>query len=153
MASFITNRGKFLLLDLYFRGQNAPASFEVHLVTSAVAPTVDTNTLSELTEIADGNGYTQSTGFALSRNTTDWDTATEDDTGDLAKVLAKDVSWTATGGPLPASGGAARYAVCTTPDAGAAAKKVISVWDLGADRSVSIGQPLTLQDCENRLTE
>lgn len=153
MASGFTNRGKFLLLDLYFRAQNAPASFEVHLVTSATAPTADTNVLSDLTEIANGNGYTATTGFALARDTTDWDTLTEDDTGDLGKVLAKDVAWTASGGPLPASGGAARYAVLTTPDSGAANKKVIAYWDLGADRSVSVGQPLTLQDCELRLTE
>lgn len=153
MASGWTNRGKFLVLDAYFRAQNQAASFEVHLVTSATAPTADTNTLDQLTEIADGNGYAQSTGFALARNTTDFDTLTEDDTGDLAGLLAKDVTWTASGGSLPASGNGARYAVLTTPDAGAANKKVIAYFDLVADRSVSVGQPLTLQDCELRLTE
>lgn len=153
MASGWTNRGKAIVLDSFFRSNGTPASFEVHLVTSATAPTADTNVLSDLTEIADGNGYTQSTGFALARNTTDWDSPTEDDTGDLGKVLAKDVAWTASGGSVPASGGAARYAVLTTPDSGAANKKVLAYWDLGADRTVSVGQTLTLQDAELRLTE
>lgn len=153
MASGFTNRGKAILLDSFFRSNGTPASFEVHLVTSATAPTADTNVLSDLTEIADGNGYAQSTGFALARNTTDWDAPTEDDTGDLGKILAKDITWTASGGPLPASGNGARYAVLTTPDAGAGNKKVLAYWDLVADRSVSVGQPLTLTDAELRLTE
>ena len=153
MASGFTNRGKAILLDSFFRNNGTPASFEVHLVTSATAPTADTNVLSDLTEIADGNGYAQSTGFALARNTTDWDAPTEDDTGDLGKILAKDITWTASGGPLPASGNGARYAVLTTPEAGAGNKKVLAYWDLVADRSVSVGQPLTLTDAELRLTE
>lgn len=148
-----TNRGKFLVLDAYFRAQNQAASFEVHLVTSAATPTADTNVLTDLTEIADGNGYAQSTGFALARNTTDFDVMTEDDTGDMGFIQAKDVVWTASGGPIPASGNGARYAVCTTPDAGAGNKKVIAFWDLTADRTVSVGQSLTLQNCELRLTE
>ncbi len=79
MASGWTNRGKFLILDSYFRDQNEPASFEVHLVTSATAPDADTNILTDLTEIADGNGYTQTTGYALARNTTDFDAPMEFD--------------------------------------------------------------------------
>lgn len=153
MASFITNRGKAIILDAFFRNQNQPASFEVHLVTGASTPTVDTNDLSELTEVANGNGYTTSTGFQLSRNTTDWDTLNEDDGGNLANLLAKDVVWTASGGPIPASGDAARWAACTTPGATAADKKILLVWDLGADRPVSIGQNLTLENADVRLTE
>lgn len=153
MASGVTNRGKFAMLNSYFRNTGAPTNFYVALCTSAATPTVDINTLSELTQIANGNGYDATAGgYQLARNATDWDTLTEDDSGDLAKVLAKDVAWTATGGSLPASGNGARWAVLTDDNATVNSRIVIAWWDLISDRTVSVGQPLTLQDCEVRLT-
>ena len=151
MASGVTNRGKFAFLNAYFRATGIPTNLYVALCTSAVTPTVDTNTFSELTEIAAGNGYTAG-GYQLARNATDWDTLTEDDTGDLAKVLAKDVAWTASGGSIPGSGNGARWAILTDDNATQGSRIVIAWWDLVSDRSVSVGQPLTLQDCEVRLT-
>lgn len=147
MASGWTNRGKFLALDVLFRNTGAPTNFFVALVTSAVTPTADTNTLSELTEIAAGNGYT-SGGFSLSRNATDFDVLTEDDTNDKALVQVKDIVWTAAAGPIPASGSGARYAVLTTDEATVGNRQVIAFFDLSADRSVSDGQTLTLQNTE-----
>lgn len=151
MASGITNRGKYKLLDWVFRGTALPTNFYVALVTSAASPTVDTNTLSELTEIAAGNGYTAG-GISLTKNSTDFDTLTEDDSGDLGKVQIKDLTWTASGGSLPASGNGARWAVLTDDNATQGSRLVLAWWDLVSDRSVSVGQPLTLQDCELRLT-
>lgn len=151
MAGF-TNRGKKLLLEEMFRNPTEFTNFYVALCTSATAPTADTNTLSELTQIASGNGYTAN-GIQLSRNSTDFDTLTEDDTGDLAKILIKDLVWTASGGNLPASGGGARYAVLTDDNATAGSRQILAFWDLGSDRTVSDTQTLTLQDCELRLTE
>jgi len=151
MASGITNRGKYKLLDWVFRGSALPTNYYVALVTSAATPTADTNTLSELTEIAAGNGYTAG-GISLTKNSTDFDTLTEDDSGDLGKVLIKDLTWTASGGTLPASGNGARYAVLTDDNATQGSRLVLAWWDLVSDRSVSSGQPLTLQDCELRLT-
>ena len=151
MASGITNRGKYKLLDWTFRGTALPTNFYVALVTSAATPTVDTNTLSELTEIATGNGYTAG-GISLTKNSTDFDTLTEDDASDLGKVQIKDLAWTASGGALPASGNGARYAVLTDDNATQGSRLVLAWWDLVSDRSVSSGQPLTLQDCELRLT-
>ena len=147
-----TNRGKMLMLDNYFRAATPPTNFYVALVTSATAPTADTNTLSQLTEIAAGNGYT-SGGISLSRNGTDFDTLTENDTNDRGELLIKDLVWTASGGPLPASGNGARYAVLTTDEGTVGNRQVIAFWDLTSDRSVSVGQTLTLQNCELRLTE
>lgn len=147
-----TNRGKMLILDTYFRAATPPTNFYVALVTSATAPTADTNTLSQLTEIAAGNGYT-SGGISLSRNSTDFDTLTENDTNDRGELLIKDLVWTASGGPLPASGNGARYAVLTTDEVTVGNRQVIAFWDLTSDRSVSVGQTLTLQNCELRLTE
>ncbi len=151
MASGITNRGKYKLLDWAFRATALPTNYYVALCTSAASPTVDTNTLSELTEIAAGNGYTAG-GISLTKNSTDFDVLTEDDSGDLGKVQIKDLTWTASGGSLPASGNGARWAVLTDDNATQGSRIVLAWWDLVSDRSVSVGQPLTLQDCELRLT-
>lgn len=151
MASGWTNRGKFKVLDIIFRGAAPPTTFYVALVTAAVPPTADTNTLGELTQIANGNGYATN-GIAVARNSTDWDTLTEDDTSDLGKVLLKDVTWIATGGALPASGAGPSYAVLTDDNATPANRLVYAWWDLAGPLSVTVGQPLGLQDSELRLT-
>jgi hypothetical protein len=146
-----TNRGKFGALGRLFRGVALPTNYFVALVTSAVAPTADTNTKTELTELANGNGYTTG-GISLTKNSTDFDVLTEDDTNDRALIQIKDLVWTATGGSLPATGGA-RYAVLTDDNATQGSREILSFWDLVSDRQVSVGQTLTLQDCELRLTE
>ena len=147
-----TNRGKYMALKRLHDGTALPTNYYVALVTSATAPTQDINTLSELTEIAAGNGYT-SGGISLTKNGTDFDVATEDDTGDLGKIQIKDLVWTASGGPLPASGGGARYAVFTDDNVTVGSREIYYYWDLTSDRSVSDTQTLTLQDCEIRITE
>jgi hypothetical protein len=151
MAGF-TNKFKNELLDQVLRRSTLPTNYYVALVTSAVAPAADTNTLSELTEITAGNGYTTG-GYQLTPNSTDFDTSTEDDTNDRGFIQLKDITWTASGGSIPASGSGARYAVLTDDNATVGSRKVLLYWDLGADRSVSTGQSLTLQNCEARLNE
>lgn len=148
----VTNRGKFLLLQEFFRNPTEFTTLYIALITSAAAPTVDTNTFSELTEIAAGNGYTAG-GISLSRNSTDFDTLTEDDSGNLAYIRLRDIVWTASGGSLPGSGNGARYAILTDDNGTQGSRQVIAYWDLASDRTVSSGQTLTLTDCEIRLTE
>jgi len=147
-----TNKGKMSILDAYFRNAGAPTKFFVALVTSATAPDADTNTLSDLTEIADGNGYTTG-GYSLDKNATDFDVLNEDDTNDRGDIQIKDVAWTASGGNLPASGDGARYAVLLDDNGTVANREVLAFWDLSSDRTVSDGQSLTLQNLELRLTE
>lgn len=147
-----TNKGKTRILNGFFRNTSVPTNFYVFLATSAVAPTADTNTKSELTEIAAGNGYTAG-GISLTKNSTDFDVLTEDDSGDLAKIQIKNLVWTAAGGPIPSSGNGARYAVLTDDNGTLGSREVLGWWDLSSDRSVSDTQALTLQDCELRLTE
>ena len=149
-----TNKGKFSILDAYFRNTGSPTNFYVALLTSATAPDADTNLMSDagLTEIAAGNGYT-SGGYQLTKNSTDFDVLTEDDTNDRGHIEIKDVVWTASGGNLPASGGGARYAVLTDDNGTVANREIIAYWDLTSDRSVSDTQTLTLQNCTLRLTE
>lgn len=143
-----TNRGKFRILDAFFRNQNTSPTFKIALITSGSAPGADTNVFSELTEIAAGQGYTAG-GLSVTRDTTDFDTAAENDSTDIGSVQLKDIVWTASGGTLPASGDGARYAVLydTSTD------EVIAYWDLVSDRQVSDGQSFTLQNCELRLSE
>lgn len=147
-----TNKGKAHVLGVTFRGVSPPTNYYVALVTSAVAPSADTNTLSQLTEIANGNGYTTG-GYQLSRNSTDFDTLTENDTDDRGELQIKDVIWTASGGNLPGSGSGARYAVLTDDNGTVGSREVYLYWDLSSDRTVSTGQALTLQNCEIRINE
>ena len=147
-----TNRGKYSVLDWAFRGATIPTNFYVALVTSATAPTADTNTLSQLTEITAGNGYTTG-GYSLTPNGTDFDTLTEDDTTDKGILQIKDVAWTASGGNIPSAGNGARYAVLTDDNGTVGSRIIIAFWDLTSDRTVSDTQTLTLIDLELDLTE
>jgi len=65
----------------------------------------------------------------------------------------EDVVWTATGGPIPASGNGARYAILTDDNGTQSAREVYAFWDLTSDRSVSDTQSLTLADLELRGSE
>lgn len=146
-----TNRGAFLMLGTYFRGAAAPANFFAVLYTSAIAPDQDRNTNADMTMIAAGNGYTAG-GVSVARSSVGFDVLTEDDTNNRAFVQAADIAWTASGGPLPASGNGARYVGLTDDNATVANRQIIGILDLVSDRSVSDTQALTLQDCEFRLT-
>lgn len=148
-----TNKGKAAIMDSYFRATGTPGTFYIALCTPDTTPTADTNTFNDLTEINAGSGYT-SGGYALDRNDTDFDTLTEDDTNDRGDLQIKDVTWTASGGPIPCSGGSgARWAVMLDDITTVTSREVISYWDLSSARSVTDGQDLTLQDLELRLTE
>lgn len=139
-----TNKGKYqALLSLLSDVEN----FRVALVTAATAPGPDTNTLSDLTEIPSGNGYTAG-GRAITYSGGDFGTVTEDDTNDRGSVTIDDVTWTATGGSLPASGDGARYAVLTD-----ASGNVFAYFDLTSDRTLANGESLTLSGAELRLNE
>lgn len=151
MAGF-TNRGKFLMMSDFFNNVTEFTNLYVALVTSAVAPTQDTNTLGQLTEIAAGNGYSTG-GIILTRNTTDFPTVTEDDANDRSSILIKNLVWTASGGNLPASGNGARYAILTTDEGTIANRQVIAYFDLVSDRTISSGQTLTLSASEMRFNE
>lgn len=151
MASGWTNKGKAHVLGIVFRNVAEKTNYYVALVTSAAAPTADTNTLSQLTEIASGNGYTTG-GYILTAGSGDFDTLTEDDTADKGIVQVKDLIWTASGGAIPASGSGARYAVLIDDNATVGSREVYAWWDLTSDRTVSSGQTLTLQDLELNIT-
>jgi hypothetical protein len=111
------------------------------------APGPITNLMSDLVEIVAGNGYTAG-GISLTRNSTDFPGLTEDDANALGKIQVKDLVWTAAGGNLPGSGNGARYAVLTDDNGTVSSRQVIAYWDLGADRTVSDTQTLTVHAAE-----
>ena len=107
------------------------------------APGPNTNVLSDLQQIATGNGYNAG-GEAVARNvTTGFDNLTEDDSNDQAYLQLQNVEWTASGGSMPASGDGIRYPVLVDDDA-----NVLLWWDLETYDSVSSGQKFTIQDAE-----
>ena len=102
------------------------------------APGPASNTLAALDECPAGNGYS-----AGGNSISGFDTHTEDDANFKAFLQWLDVVFTADGGNLPASGPGARYPVIVD-----ASDNVIAVFDLGAPRTVSSGQQISLQDAE-----
>ena len=147
-----TNKGKYKVLGWGFRAETPPTNFYVALVLATGTPNADINTFGQLPEIAAGNGYA-SGGYQIARSTVGFDVWTEDDTNDRGLVQCKDCVWTASGGSIPASGLGARYAVLTDDNVTIASREVYAYWDLVSDRTVSVGQTLTLQDCELRINE
>lgn len=148
-----TNKGKAQILNSYFRDTETPGTFYVALCTEATSPDADTDDMGDVTEINAGSGYV-SGGYALDRNSTDFDTLIEDDTNDRAYIRAKDVTWTASGGPIPCDGGdGARWAVLTNDHTTVASREVYAFWDLTSPRQVSDGQDLSLQNLELRILE
>lgn len=145
-----TNRGMYRMLNYFFRGAALPANFYVALVTNATAPSWDTNTLGELTQIVAGNGYT-SGGYALTPGETDFPTLTEDDDARYAEIVLKGFAWSAAGGSIPASGSGATYAVLTTYHATVGSREVMYYWYLGGARSVSSGNTLSMADLTARI--
>lgn len=144
-----TNRGKHSMQDVYFRNGTEPTTFFVALFSNAVPPTVDINTKSELTEVANGLGYVTG-GISVARNSTDFDVHTEDDTNDRDLIQIKDLVWTCTGAP---GIGPARWAALTDDNATQGSRLILDYWDLVSDRTISDTQTLTLQDLELRLNE
>lgn len=149
MASGWTNKGKYKVLGWSFRGVTIPTNFYIRLLTSATTPTADTNLASDVTQVSTGNGYTGG-GISLTKNSTDFDVWTEDDTNDYGYIQIKDMVWTASGGTLPASN-SARWACMTDDNATDASREIYAWWDLVSDRQVSVAQTLTLQDLELRI--
>ncbi len=148
----VTNRGKFNLLDQRYRGTAQPTNFFIALLTNTNPPTADTNLFSQVTEIAAGNGYVAG-GQQLTPGAVDFDVITQDDVNDRALVQLRDISWTAASGNIPASGDGASWACITDDNATEANRNVEDYFSLGAPRTVSDTQTLTLQDCEIRLNE
>jgi hypothetical protein len=152
MASGWTTRGAYLALTWAFPRQAVPTGLYLALTSVGTPPDRSTNTLSQLSEIAAGNGYVAG-GAAVLMNATDFDTRVEDDAAYRAYVRLKDMAYVASGGSIPASGSGIRYAVLVTDEATAGNRQVIHWWDLGTEYgTIPSGETLRLVDLELGLT-
>lgn len=106
-----------------------------------VVPSVLTNTTSDLTEVANGNGYTTG-GVSVARDlSTGFKSLTEDDTNALASLKLQDVEWTGSGTGIPTSGEKPRYPAMKDDS-----NNIICWWDLGDETTVLNGQTLRLKE-------
>lgn len=140
----ITNRGAYNMVRWMFEGAAIPTQFNLHLVTAATAPTATTDTLGQLTRIANGNGWTD--GLIIARNSTDFPITRdlEDDTGNTGKMGIKPIVIAASGGPLPSDSVGARYAVLCDNNVTLNSREVFFFWDLNNPIVVSSGESITL---------
>jgi len=146
-----TNRGKAGCLDLWANiGFAAPTDFYIALVKST--PTADTNTFTELTEIATGNGYTAG-GKALTRNSTNFDITEDDgtDQGDL--TTDADITWTNSGGVIPSDSNGATYVVVLDDDGTPANREVFHFGSFGGAKVSGTDQDFVVQNLTISLTE
>ena len=152
MASGWTNRGRYLAVGKLFRDESdgVTTEFKAPLFTSATTPDVDDNIVSDLTQIATGNGYVDG-GPGVPDTSVGFDVWTEDDTNDRGFVQAADIAYAASGGSIPASGGGARWMALTDDNATVNSRQIFVWFDLVSDRTVSDGQTLTIQDAEIRI--
>jgi len=148
----LTNRGKYHFLNSFFIGSASPSGYYLSLCTAASVPGASKNSITDMKEIASGNGYIAG-GVSTSRNATDFDSIYEDDSASLSSVFIKDIVFIATGGNIPISGNPIRYAVLLDANSTASSRDMLAWWNLGEDVIISDTQSLTLQNFKVRLIE
>ena len=156
MAGLVYNRGKQRIAE-YFSERTATArDFKCALVIDNYTPSADDNLWGDAgvssNEIAAGNGYTAG-GAAVTSDSTGFPSNTEDDTNDRNDLTMKDVVWTPSGGPIPASGEGARWIVLYEDGA---TKHLICVWDaedvLGVGGRINSTVGITLSGFKLRIS-
>lgn len=131
-----TNRGKFNLLGVYFRGDTVTTDFRLYLINST--PDADDNIYTDFTEASNYDGEQ-----TINRNSTDFDVHTESDGDDTAYVQLKDIVFTASGGTCTAT-----TAGLTDNNGTEASRELEFFWNLGATQNIPSGSTLTLQDLQ-----
>ena len=137
----MTIQGMDDCLDIVLRGATPPTKLYFALVTDT--PGKNTQKLSDLTEIASGNGYV-SGGTQLSRNTSDFPSLIKG-VNDAVAYL-RTIQYTASGGKIPSSGNKAKYAVLTTDEGTVGDRRVWWWWELSQETEVVDGQTVQIED-------
>jgi hypothetical protein len=112
-------------------------SFKIILMNTTFAFNKDSHaTLADVTadQLATNYGYTQDNKACVVAS------ATEDDTNDVARIVFSDVTWTASGGAIGASGAAIIYDDTTSDDT------VVCCIDFGADGTAADGFNFQITD-------
>lgn len=130
MDAILTNRGKFLFLEWSLFQDNLPSTFYYILLQQGHSVSIDNNTVSDVWEIVEGNGYT-SGGVLVPLTITEGASITEDDINDLASVVLRNLTAVAaSGGAVPVSQGNVRYGALTTDEGTIADRQIIAIFDL-----------------------
>jgi len=137
MAITITasNHAKYQILD--GKIDLSADTLKVILMNSTFSFDKDADaTLSDVTsdQLSSGNGYTQNDKTLSSV------TLTEDDTNDRSQMTCDDVTWTASGGSIGATGGFCIYDDTTSDDT------IIAFCDFDTDYTISDGSSIQIQD-------
>jgi len=141
----VTNVFKELMLGIVFQGLSRPTKYYYAFITSAVVPNADTVKLSDLDELAVGNGY-QSGGFELTPNSVDFPNLVVSNTNDNATVGVRSISILANGGRIPPSSNNrdAAYMVITSTGNNVGNRKVYIFIALDQERHADEGEELRL---------
>lgn len=107
------------------------ATDTLKVVLTNTAPTAANSVLANLTQIANGNGYT--TGGATSAQ------SSSAQSSGTYKLVIGDVSWTASGGTV----GPFRYADLYNDTPTSPADPLIAWWDYGSSITLAIGETFT----------
>ena len=153
--------------DGYYVVEDTTSTNEIVITAAYTAETFDgggaetvrkgpgprTATVADLTEIPNGNGYTTG-GIQLALNTTDFPTLTITNTasGNVIMVV-KNLTWTASGGSIPANPDRADVVVLTGHHATISARKTLAYAWLKDRRQVSDGQPLNVNTFTLKLSQ
>jgi hypothetical protein len=129
MAEF--NKFDIFVEDLA-EGVHNLASDELRVALTNTAPTAEDEVLADITQIADGNGYTTGGSVAVQ--------ASSVQTDGTYKLVCSDVVFTATGGSI----GPFRYPVLYNADASAKTDPLIGWWDYGSAITLAEGETFTV---------
>ena len=146
MAVSWTSRG-IREFTAWLDGGSVPSALRLRLTRDV--PTWATKSMSELTEIPNGNGYS---ALNVNPSLTNWPTESEND-DEGARFLeraSRQRSWNASGGDIPSSGDGFMAVVLT--DTGGN-PNVIAYIDLGRKRTVLSGTSLTIPSLALRFAE
>lgn len=129
----LADEGEQSMLDTYFRNQNSPTQFYLRLTKDTP---VETDTLSTLTGLVSGNGYSAK---LLQRTTTGFPGLSL--VGGDYRVTAKIITFTASGGSIPITGQAQYAFISTTSDN---TGKLIAFVALSQGRKLAAGESLQI---------
>ena len=150
MATGLTNRGKYLVLNGFFLS-SVPSTFYLSLHKQSAALVNTDNVNSDGAEIATVNGYSAG-GTAVARNTTDWPTISQEDSLGYSRAVIKTISFTPSGGPIPGVlGQEVYYAALTDDNATPASRQMIAYWMLNGPAQALPGGTLSLNKLEIRI--
>mgnify|MGYP006908211794 CR=1 FL=1 len=153
MVSFSTNRHNRRRMEALLHGGGL---FRAILLTDdgSPSPSVDVNTMAEVTEVDPGNGYV-SGGNAVVGNSTNFP-VTQDQALNRAYYVIADQEFTpAAAGTLPATGSGASYMALCGPEQGSpsdiASLDVLDVFGLGGARYATYPNSISVRDAESRI--